>query len=77
MSRQTVEERLSELESHVAELRAVVSGTQRPGKDWRKTIGAFTDDPGMQQILKDAMRLREEDRKKARSKQPTKRKRGR
>jgi hypothetical protein len=77
MSRQTVEERLSTLESHVAELQAVVREVKRPGKDWRKTIGAFTDDPGMQQILKDAMRLRDEDRKKARPKQPTKRKRNR
>ncbi|HEY2414876.1 MAG TPA: hypothetical protein VGI40_21705 [Pirellulaceae bacterium] len=75
MSRQTVEERLSALESHVAKLEAVVRGAKRPGKDWRKTIGAFTDDPGMQQILKDAMQLRDEDRKKARQKQPTKRKR--
>jgi hypothetical protein len=75
MSRQTVEERLSELESHVAELQAVLRCAQRPGKDWRKTIGAFTDDPGMQQILKDAMRLREEDREKSRQKQSKKRKR--
>jgi hypothetical protein len=75
MSRQTVEQRVSELESHVAELQAALRREQRPGKDWRKTIGAFTDDPGMQQILKDAMRLREEDRKKTRQKQSIKRKR--
>jgi len=37
-------------------------------KDWRRTIGAFTDDEGMKRILRDALRLREADRKKARSK---------
>jgi hypothetical protein len=75
MPRQTVEERLSDLESKVAELDAVVRHAQHSGKDWRETIGAFTDDVGMQQILKDAMRLREVDRKKTRHKQSTKRNR--
>jgi hypothetical protein len=75
MPRQTVEERLSELESQVAELEAIVRRTQRPGKDWRKSIGAFTDDPGMQRILKSAMRLREQNRKKTRPKQLKNRKR--
>ncbi len=37
-------------------------------KDWRRTIGAFTDDEGMKEILREAIRFRELDRKKARSK---------
>ena len=70
MARPTVEERLAQLESRVAELPAALHGERQPAKDWRRTIGAFTDDAGMQEILKDAMRLREEDRKKARAKKP-------
>jgi hypothetical protein len=74
MSRQTIEQRLSDLESRVAELQVQARTTKRPIKDWRRTIGAFTDDPGMLEILKDAMRLREADRKKAASKKGPKRK---
>jgi hypothetical protein len=77
MARQSVEERLALLESRVAELQAALQVEQRPAKDWRRTIGAFTDDLGMQKILKAAMRLREEDRMKARAKKPTRRKTGR
>ena len=36
----------------------------RKTKDWRQTIGAFTDDEGMKEILREAIRLRELDRKK-------------
>jgi hypothetical protein len=73
MPRATIEKRLDELESRVAELQAAVRAKQ-PAKDWRRTIGAFTDDAGMQEILNEAMRLREEDRKKARATKPSKRK---
>jgi hypothetical protein len=69
-----LERRVRALESHVAqlqdELRSVRSGRE---KDWRRTIGAFSDDEGMKEILREAMRLREEDRKKARSKRANKR----
>jgi hypothetical protein len=74
MARQTLEERLTRLESRVAELQAEVE--KRPRKDWQRTIGAFTDDAGMQEILHEAMRLRELDRKKSRTGRATKRKRG-
>jgi hypothetical protein len=74
MPRQTVEERLAHLESRVSELQAELRAKNRPKKDWRRTIGAFTDDPGMQQILQEAMRLREADRAKARGKKTAKRK---
>ena len=63
----TLEERVTELESQVADLRALLRKVgEKNGKDWRRTIGAFTDDEGMQSILQEALRLREEDRKKAR-----------
>jgi hypothetical protein len=69
-----LERRVRALESHIAqlqdELRSVRGGRE---KDWRRTIGAFTDDEGMKEILQEALRLRESDRKKARSKRATKR----
>ena len=64
MIRPNLEKRVESLEAQVAELRAARASLP---KDWRRTIGAFTDDPGMQEILKEAMRLRDADRKKARS----------
>jgi hypothetical protein len=45
-------------------------------KDWRRTIGAFTDNEGVKDLLHDAMRLREEDRRKTRSKKSNKRQTG-
>jgi hypothetical protein len=38
-------------------------------KDWRRTIGMFTDNPGMKELFAEAMKLREADRKKARRRQ--------
>jgi hypothetical protein len=38
-------------------------------KDWRRTIGMFTDNPGMKELFAEAMRLREADRGKARRRQ--------
>jgi hypothetical protein len=35
-------------------------------KDWRRTVGIFTDDPGMQELFADAQKIREADRKKVR-----------
>ena len=76
MSPQALEKRLASLEQEVAALRAELLASKRPAKDWRRTAGAFTDDPGMQEIMKVAMQLREEDRKRTRPKK-TNRKRAR
>jgi hypothetical protein len=68
MSRLSLEERLAALEREVADLKA-----QRPHeKDWRRTVGMFTDNPEVQEIFADAMKLREADRKKARRRQSRK-----
>ena len=61
MAQRTLEERVAALEQQVAELQAAFANGARV-KDWRRTIGMFTDDPGMQEIFKEAMKLREEDR---------------
>ena len=74
MTRLTIEQRVASLESHVAELQAALQ-KKRPAKDWRRTIGAFTDDEGMQAIMQEALRLREADRKTARSNGAKRRKR--
>jgi hypothetical protein len=68
------EKRLEELESRVDQLQNELRAAQRPAKDWRRTIGAFTDDAGMQEILREAMKLREADRRKTRVKRQSKRK---
>lgn len=57
-------ERESQVTQMRSELRLVKEGR---GKDWRRTIGAFTDDEGVKGIFQEAMRLREIDREKARS----------
>ena len=69
----TLEQRVAALEEKVAELTA----QQEDGpakKDWRRTVGMFTDNPGMQELFADAMKIREADRKKAR-RRPRKRQR--
>ena len=73
MTRTKLEERVKVLESQVAQMRDELTSKGRRKKDWRRTIGAFTDDEGMQEILREAMRLREADRQKARRKTTSKR----
>jgi hypothetical protein len=34
-------------------------------KNWRPTIGIFTDDEGMKQLFAEALRIREKDRQRA------------
>ena len=70
MSKQSLEERVASLERDVAELKAAAANGS-PRKDWRSTIGMFTDNPGMQRVFEEAMKLREADR--ARARRPRKR----
>lgn len=63
----SLEERVATLEREVAELKAF-SRQGRLGKDWRRTIGMFTDDREMQRLFGEAMKLREADRARARRK---------
>lgn len=57
--------RITSLESQVAEILAIM----RPSveRDWRCTIGMFSEDPVMQEIFDEALRLREADRSAART----------
>ena len=74
MAHSTLEKRVESLESELKKLRAELRAAKmQPSKDWRQTIGAFSDD-GMQEILRGAMRLREADRKKSKAPKKSKRK---
>jgi hypothetical protein len=57
----TIEKRLSDLEDRVSELGGLMNQSSR-AKDWRRSIGAFTDNPAMQAVLADALDLRAADR---------------
>jgi len=68
------ERRLKALESRVAQLQDELRSVRKAkDKDWRRTIGVFTDNAGMKEVLQDALRLREADRRKARSTSAAKR----
>ncbi|MGA2798922.1 MAG: hypothetical protein ABSE63_15190 [Thermoguttaceae bacterium] len=74
MTRATLERRVKSLEVQVAQLQGELrSAHDGKTKDWRRTIGAFTDDEDMKKILREAMHIREVDRKKSRSKTTPKR----
>ncbi|HEY2250977.1 MAG TPA: hypothetical protein VGH74_07940 [Planctomycetaceae bacterium] len=73
MADNLLEKRVAALEQEVAALKATLAGTPRK-KDWRRTIGIFADDPGMREIFNEAMKIREEDRRRTRPKAARKRK---
>jgi hypothetical protein len=66
-----IEQRVAVLEREVSALKS-----QRGNghvKDWRRTVGMFTDNPGMQELFAEAMKLRESDRGKVRRRPQRKR----
>ncbi len=67
----SLEQRVAVLERELSELKAQRGSGQV--KDWRRTVGMFTDNPGMKELFAEAMKLREADRGKARRRQPRKR----
>ena len=59
----TLEERVAALESQVDKLLAAqANGNQQ--KDWRRTLGMFTGDEVIRAIDEEALRYREEDRRR-------------
>lgn len=60
----TLEQRVAVLEQELSELKARRGNGQV--KDWRRTVGMFTDNPGMKELFAEAIKLREADRRKAR-----------
>jgi hypothetical protein len=67
----TLEQRVAAVEQELAELKE----RQANGRDknWRRTIGMFTDRPDMKELFAEAMKLREADRRRARRRPSTKR----
>ena len=63
MTQGTVEERLVRLERLVDNVLDRLSRERTPRKDWRRTIGMFDDDPVMRDVIEEALRHREEERK--------------
>jgi hypothetical protein len=61
----SLEERVAALERDVARLKAS-DANGSPRKDWRRTVGMFTDDPEVQRLFEEAMKLRAADRARAR-----------
>jgi hypothetical protein len=64
MKAASIEQRVAVLERELSELK-----TQRGNgrvKDWRRTVGMFTDRPDMEEVFTEAMKLREADRRKSR-----------
>ena len=67
----SLEERVTALEHELSELKARQGKT--PAKDWRRTIGVFTDNAEMKELFAEAIKLREADRRKVRRRQQSKR----
>jgi hypothetical protein len=72
MAQTVLEKRVAALEQEVAGLKATLAG--QPRQDWRRTIGMFGDDPGMMEIFHEALKIREDNRRRTRPKPPRKRK---
>ena len=72
MSDHSLDQRVAALEHQMANLLAEhANGPQK--KDWRRTVGMFTADPGMQALFAEAQGMREVDRRKGRKGQTKKR----
>lgn len=66
MSQPTIEDRVASLESRYTELLRIVQ--HHPPKDaWRKVVGMFADDPKIDALHQETIRIREEDRAAARN----------
>ncbi len=57
-----MEQRLAALERQVDELKSTAA--LRPAKDWRRTIGMFAGDEMRKQIMGEALKYRERDRRR-------------
>jgi hypothetical protein len=66
MSGISLEQRVATLERQMAVVVGLAGNGLRK-KDWRRTVGMFTDDPEMQELFSEALQIREADRKKARA----------
>ena len=69
MSTASLEQRVAALETRYAELLEMVQ--DQPAKNaWRKVVGMFADDPQIEELHKETLRIREQDRAAARDGSP-------
>ena len=61
MSTVSLEDRVAALESRYAELLRIMRD-QPPRNAWRAVVGMFADDPQIDELHRDTLRIREEDR---------------
>jgi len=65
MSTASLEQRVAALEVQYAEVLEIIQ--DQPAKNaWRKVVGMFADDPQIEELHKETLRIREEDRAAAR-----------
>ena len=63
MAQPTLDQRVTTLEQEVARLSQLLPGEKQPQqKDWRSTLGMFTGDPIMKEIIEEGRKIRELDR---------------
>lgn len=55
---------MSSIEERISKLEQEVFGKKRGEKDWRSTIGRFSDDPFMDDVIDGALKAREDERRK-------------
>ncbi len=63
----SLEERVAVLETQVNELLSERNNLGKPKKDWRRTLGMFSGDEIMWAIDQEALRYREEDRRRSKA----------
>ena len=68
--RDSLEHRLATVERRLDELQTVMA-LPTPRSDWRQSVGVFTDRPGVLEILDEAQKLREADRRRSRPRRRT------
>jgi hypothetical protein len=61
----TLKQRIEKLESELAELRQIVMSER--GKDWRRAVEKYRGDDDLQAVFAEALKLREAERRKVRS----------
>jgi hypothetical protein len=67
MSQETLEARVARLEGQMDRLIRGQNGGDQPAADaWKKTVGMFRGDPIFGEMIEEARRVREEERRRAR-----------
>lgn len=66
-----LEQRVAVLEERVAELSTALASRSPEKKDWQRAVEKFSGNEGILEIIRDGMKIREADRKRARRKRKT------